>query len=114
MSKRDSKLLLYDILESAQSIIEYTETYTYEEFLNDKRTIDAVIRNYEVIGEASNKLSEEVKNTLPGVEWVKVRGFRNKLVHEYFGIEHKILWNTKNEILPNLISSIKNLLNIKE
>jgi len=114
MSRRDSRLLLGDILESAESIIDYTLNLTYKEFINDKKTADAVIRNYEIIGEASNRLSDDIKAMLPKIEWGKIRGFRNKLVHEYFGIEYQIVWDTKSELLPELISSIKNLLNIAE
>ncbi|WP_299285824.1 DUF86 domain-containing protein [uncultured Mucilaginibacter sp.] len=99
-----------DILESAESIVDYTSSYTYQEFLNDKKTIDAVIRNFEIIGEASNKLSQSIKNSLPNIEWEKIRGFRNKLVHEYFGIDYQIIWYTKNELLPSLIIAIKNIL----
>lgn len=111
MSKRNYKLSLGDILESAKSIIDFTFNYSYEEFLNDKKTKDAVIRNYEIIGEASNRLSEDLKAKLPDVQWHKIRGFRNKLVHEYFGIDYRIVWDTKIELLPSLIIAIENILN---
>ncbi|OKS85001.1 HepT-like ribonuclease domain-containing protein [Mucilaginibacter polytrichastri] len=85
MSKRDPELLLSDILVSAQSIIDYTLGYNYEQFLEDRKTIDAVIRNFEIIGEAANRLSIDIKVEIPEVEWNKIRGFRNRLYMTILG-----------------------------
>ena len=114
MSKRSPELLLNDILDSAQTIIEFTIGYDYQQFLSDRKTRDAVVRNFEIIGEAANRLPENIKNEFPEVLWFKIRGFRNRLVHEYFGIDYQIVWDTKNELLPDLVSIIKNRLNITE
>ena len=111
MSKRIPELLLKDILESAQKILLYTEDTNFGQFLNDNRTMDAVIRNFEIIGEACNRLPDEMKDELKEINWMKIKGFRNRLVHDYFGINYEIVWQTKEELLPSLIQSIQNKLN---
>ena len=92
MSKRTPKLILEDILEAAESIIAYTNKITYEEFVNDKKTIDAVIRNFEIIGEAVKLLPPVLKNKYPEINWQRIRGFRNRIVHDYFGVDLSIVW----------------------
>ena len=111
MSEREPKLLLQDILHSAQKIIAYTENITYEEFIADSKTIDAVIRNYEIIGEASNRLPESIKEAMDTIDWFRIRGFRNRIVHQYFGIDHEIIWLLKETYLKELILEIESLLN---
>ncbi len=114
MSKREPDLLFRDILECAEKIINYTSDHTKTQFLNDQRTIDAVIRNFEIIGEAANRLPIASKSLLPNLEWNKMRGFRNRLAHDYFGIDYDLVWRTRDKLLPELISSLKNLLKITE
>jgi uncharacterized protein with HEPN domain len=111
MSEREPKLLLQDIVDSAQKIILYTENMTYEEFIADSKTIDAVIRNYEIIGEASNRLPESIKEAMDTIDWFRTRGFRNRIVHQYFGIDHEIIWQLKGTYLKELILEIESLLN---
>ncbi|WP_183577431.1 DUF86 domain-containing protein [Mucilaginibacter sp. X5P1] len=111
MSNRQPKLLLEDILESAEKINTYTINLTYEEFIVDSKTIDAVVRNFEIIGEAANRLPDELKENNTELDWFKIRGLRNRIVHNYFGIDHKIIWSTKEIYLPQLIIQIKQLLN---
>jgi uncharacterized protein with HEPN domain len=111
MSEREPKLLLQDILDSAQKIIAYTDNITYEEFIADSKTIDAVIRNYEIIGEASNRLPENIKEAIDTVDWFRIRGFRNRIVHQYFGIDHEIIWLLKQTYLNELILEIESVLN---
>jgi uncharacterized protein with HEPN domain len=96
MSDRDPKLLLGDILDSAEKIFKYTESITYEEFIADSKTIDAVVRNFEIIGEASSRLPQEFKNENNAIDWFRIRGFRNRIVHQYFGIDHELIWELKN------------------
>jgi uncharacterized protein with HEPN domain len=114
MSKRSPELLLNDILDCAQTIMEFTLEYDYQQFLSDRKTRDAVVRNFEIIGEAANRLPENIKNGFPEVLWFKIRGFRNRLVYEYFGIDYQIVWDTRNELLPDLVSIIKYRLSITE
>ena len=111
MSDRHPKLLLEDILNSAEKIITYTYNLTFEEFIADSKTIDAVIRNFEIIGEAANRLPEEIKENSPDINWFKIRGLRNRIVHNYFGIDYKIIWATKEDYLDELIAQITILRN---
>jgi len=85
MSKRSSDLLLLDMKEAAEKILKYTKGLSFEDFLADDKTIDAVVRNFEIIGEASLRLDEDFRFEHPQIEWKKLRGFRNRIVHDYFG-----------------------------
>ena len=110
MSKRSSRLLLEDILESVDKISEYTKGISFDEFLNDSKTSDAVIRNFEIIGEASNRLPEEVRDEYPSVDWHRIRGFRNRIVHDYMGIDFQVVWHIKENFLPDLKNKIQSIL----
>jgi uncharacterized protein with HEPN domain len=110
MSNRQPKLLLEDILESAEKIIIYTQALTYDEFIADSKTIDAVVRNFEIIGEAANRLPDEFKDNHNTVDWHKMRGLRNRVVHNYFGIDYNIIWSIKENYVAGLITQIKLLL----
>ncbi|WP_133997481.1 HepT-like ribonuclease domain-containing protein [Dinghuibacter silviterrae] len=110
MSSRDPQLLLQDIIESSNKILSYTERLSYEEFVEDGKTVDAVIRNFEIIGEAANRLPEEIRTQNPNIDWQRIRGFRNRIVHDYFGIDNKIVWLVKEQFLSTLITEIKDIL----
>ena len=82
MSKWEDRFLLEDILESTSKILEYVLDLNFESFLKDEKTKDAVTRNFEIIGEASNRLSESIKEKNHNIDWVRLRGFRNRIVHD--------------------------------
>ncbi len=103
MSKRDTSLLLEDMLQSAQKIKRYTKDFNYESFLSDDKTIDAVVRNFEIIGEAANRIDPDFRDNTPEIEWNRIRGFRNRIVHEYFGIDYEIVWEIIIAYLDDLI-----------
>ena len=109
MSKRPPQLLISDILESSRKITAYTKGMTFEQFSVDEKTIDAVIRNFEIIGEAANKLPEEFRDEWPVIEWQRVRGFRNRIVHDYAGIDLTIVWQIKETYLPEMTAQIENI-----
>lgn len=109
MSKRQPKLLIEDILESAYKILDYTRGLSFDHFMNDSKTVDAVIRNFEIIGEAASKLPEDFKEAHPSIDWHRIKGFRNRIVHEYFGIDHSIVWQIKESFLPDLIIQMKEI-----
>jgi len=109
MSKREPSLLLSDILESIEKIRKYTAGQSYEEFLNDDKTVDAVIRNFEIIGEAANRIPDEIKEEFQTVNWFRIRGFRNRIVHDYMGIDYEIVWTIINNDIENLNLEIKNI-----
>jgi uncharacterized protein with HEPN domain len=106
MSDRSAELLIEDILDAARKIQRYTDGVTFEEFVSDEKTVDAVVRNFEVIGEASNRLPDEFKRRRADVDWRRIKGFRNRIVHDYFGIDHTIVWNIIKNYIPQLIESL--------
>lgn len=111
MSKRAPEVLLNDILQCAESIFEYSEGQTYTDFIADRKTFDAVVRNLEIIGEAANRLPDDYKAQINTVDWHKIRGLRNRIVHHYSGIDGQIIWTVKEDYLPELVSQINNYLN---
>ncbi|MCX6243166.1 MAG: DUF86 domain-containing protein [Bacteroidetes bacterium] len=110
MSNRTPKLLLEDITESAEKILQYTEGISFEEFSKDNKTVDAVIRNFEIIGEASNLLPDEIKDKYSEIDWYRIRGFRNRIVHDYFGVDLQIIWKIILEQIPGLITEISTII----
>jgi uncharacterized protein with HEPN domain len=110
MSKRTPKLLFEDIIESAEKILQYTKDISFEEFSTDNKTIDAVIRNFEIIGEASNLLPDEIKNKYSEIDWHRIRGFRNRIVHDYFGVDLQIIWKIILDQIPGLITQISKII----
>lgn len=109
MSERDPSLLIEDIIDSAKKILDYTNDISFDEFTKDSKTIDAVIRNFEIIGEAANRLSEDFKDKYTSIDWHRIRGFRNRIVHHYFGIDYAIVWQIKETFLPELILTMESL-----
>jgi len=107
MSKRNPQLLVEDILESCYKIKDYTKEISFEEFLADSKTIDAVVRNFEIIGEAANRLPEEFRDSYQDIDWHRISGFRNRIVHEYFGIDYSIIWQIKETFLSQLIENLE-------
>jgi len=106
MSKREAKLYIEDIVRSIQNIKEYVAEMSYDDFCEDQKTFDAVIRNFEVMGEAAYKMPVDMKQQYPQVPWSDLSDMRNKLIHEYFGVDREIVWQTIQEDLPKLFSII--------
>lgn len=102
MSERSPELLIDDILESAKKIRRYTAGMTFEQFTRDEKTVDAVARNFEIIGEAANRLPDEYKLKFSTIDWDRIRGFRNRIVHNYFGIDNSIVWKITETYLREL------------
>ena len=102
---RTYDVYIQDILDACHSILEYTYAYSFEQFTKDKKTIDAVIRNFEIIGEAAKKIPLEIRNTYPQLNWRGMTGMRDKLIHEYFGINNEIVWETIKIEVPKLIQA---------
>ncbi len=113
MSKRDHILLLEDMLDSALKIRRYTNNLDFDSFLNDDKTVDAVVRNFEIIGEAANRIDPDYRTKNPEVEWKRIRGFRNRIVHDYFGIDYEIVWTIIENNLSDLIDWLEVLINDK-
>jgi len=111
MPKREDQLLLQDIAEAGNKIFSYTKGITYTDFIANPMMVDAVVRNFEVIGEAAKLVSEEMKFSHPEIEWKRMTQFRNVLIHDYFGIEHEIVWDVIQHYLPQNIEFIEQALN---
>ena len=108
--RRRYALYLEDILESVKNIMSYVGSISYDDFIKDRMRVDAVVRNLEIIGEASNKIPQEIKDKYPSVEWQKMSDFRNVLAHEYFGIKYKIMWDIIKNKLPELEKQIQSII----
>ncbi|MBK9736151.1 MAG: DUF86 domain-containing protein [Saprospiraceae bacterium] len=110
MSDRPTYLLLYDILDALDNISLYIEHIDFNNFSNNSMIRNAVERNIEIIGEASNKILEEFRKSNPDIEWHKPIAMRNRLIHGYFAIDIPMLWNTITVILPPFRDSIIKLI----
>jgi len=111
MYKRNWKLFAEDILESVELIEKYTLNMTEQNFINDRKTVDAVVRNLEIIGEAAKNIPDEVKNTCNDIDWKGIIGLRNRITHEYFGISLQIIWNIIKQEIPRFKKEITQILN---
>lgn len=109
MPERPALLYLQDILDAIISIEVYVHGYSYEDFFDDRKTADAVVRNLEIIGEAAGNMPREVIDRHPEVPWTKMVSMRNKVIHEYAGVDLSILWQTIREDLPPLKTAIKKI-----
>ncbi len=110
MSKRRNQDFLSDIREAIQRIAAYTEGMTYEQFMKDSKTQDAVVRNLEVIGEATKNLSSRLRKTYPQIPWRDLAGMRDKMIHHYFGINYEIVWTIAKGEVPGLLAEIEAIL----
>jgi len=108
--KREFLDYMEDIIEAINSVIKFTEGMEYEEFIKDDKTTSAIIRKLEIIGEAVKRISEEVKISYPQIPRKDIAGMRDKLIHEYFGVDLKRVWKTAKEEIPELKPLFKRIL----
>lgn len=109
MSERDFRLYSADILDSGSAILEFVKGLSFEEFNRDRKTYSAVIREFEIIGEAAGKLPDNLKQKHPDIEWQDIKDFRNLLIHEYFGIDLEIVWKIVRDDLPGLMAAVREI-----
>ena len=102
MPSRSWKFRIDDIIEAIDKIERYTRGIDFDKWQQDEKTVDAVIRNIEVIGEASTHLPIEIQEQYKDIPWNMMKGIRNVVAHEYFGIDLEIVWKTVKEDLPVL------------
>jgi uncharacterized protein with HEPN domain len=107
---RDSKLYLKDILKAMDAIETFVEGMNLEEFEKDDKT-SAVIRKFEIIGEATKNLPEELKNKNPHLPWREMAGMRDKLIHFYFGVKYDLVWSTIKDVIPQIRPVLIEILN---
>ncbi len=110
MSERDWKILCEDILESISKCQTYTANLSFEDFSIQSIVIDAVTRNLEIIGEAANQVPKEIQDKFPEIPWRKIIGLRNRVIHEYFGVDISIIWFIVKNELPTLKKNIEFIL----
>ena len=108
--KRDSLVYIQDILDSIEKVEKYAFGLTFEEFKKNNMVIDAIIRNFEIIGEAVKHIPNTIKGRYPDIEWKEAAGFRDVLVHEYFGVEVEALWDTIKKNIPFFKKKIAKIL----
>ena len=110
MSPRNWKFRLEDMMEAIVRIEEYVKEMDNSSWPRARKTIDAVIRNLEIIGKAANHLPDPVQEKYQEIPWLQIKGMRNLLIHEYFGVDVDVLWQTIKEDLPRLKSQIQTLI----
>jgi uncharacterized protein with HEPN domain len=103
-------LLLEDMVDSVERITGYSVGMDRGAFLSDRKTIDAIVRNLEIIGEAAARLTDEVRKRDSAIEWRQIIGLRNRIVHEYFGVDAEIVWEIITHDLPKLKSNLQSLI----
>ena len=110
MKIRDSRDYLQDILDSIDDIESFVGDIRFEEFVKDRKTINAVVRSIEIIGEVSKNIPETVKTKYGDLPWKQMAGMRDKLIHAYFGVDLETLWKAATQNIPPLRKSIKTIL----
>ena len=107
---KDDKLYLIHLTECIEHIESYTENMDKETFMNTNLVQDAVIRNLQVLAESTQRLSEQAKQTQPQIDWYRIAGFRNILVHDYLGIDMERIWNIIEREIPILKKAIREMM----
>jgi len=114
MDKKDDSIYIMHILDATNRIEEYTATVDYEEFMNNKLVQAAVIREIEVIGEAAKKLSEKFRKKHLEIPWKRIAGMRDKLIHNYFGVDMDAVWETVKKDIPELKEKVLKIKKLME
>ncbi|MCU0320520.1 MAG: DUF86 domain-containing protein [Flavobacteriales bacterium] len=109
--QQSDRVLLQHIIEAIDMVLSYTDGMDMDAFLNSRLVQDACIRNFLVMGEAVKRLSEEVRSQHPDIPWKKIAGMRDKLVHDYLGIDKVALWLTIERVLPRSRDELSHVLN---
>jgi len=107
---RDYKSFLKDILKAMEKIETYSKSLTFEDFLNNDLVQDGIVRNLEIIGESVKNIPQEIRNIKPEIEWRKIAGLRDILIHAYFEIDLEIVWDIIKNKIPSLKEKILELL----
>jgi len=110
MKRRDYRDYLRDMLESVDDIESFIGGMSFEEFKRDKKTLNAVVRSIEVVGEAAKKIARALRDGHKEIPWKEMAAMRDKPTHEYFGIDVEILWKTAKDGMPPLRQLIRNFL----
>lgn len=114
MKRRDLRDYLQDILDAVNDIEKFVADMSYEQFIKDKKTLNAVVRSIEVIGDASKRLPLSLKAKNSELPWREITGMRDKLIHAYFGMDTETIWKTVKENIPQLKQAIKKMVKDQE
>jgi len=109
MMIRDHRDYVLDIANSIKEVESFVGNMSFKKFISDKKTVNAVIRSIEVIGEATKKLPSSLKDKYPNIPWKNMAGMRDKLIHEYFGVDIEILWMVIKKDLPSIKDDIREI-----
>ncbi len=108
--KRDILLYIQDIIRSMEAIEQFVEGMDLDQFIHDDRTSSAVIRKFEIIGEASKYIPNDIRNQFPLIPWKDMAGMRDVLIHAYFGIDHQLVWDSVKKEIPGMKTLLKTML----
>ncbi len=112
--KRDYRLFIEDILECIDKIEEFVGNLDFDGFVRDDKTASAVIRKFEIIGEASKNIPKRIREKYKELPWNEMAKMRDKITHDYFGINYKIVWNVIEERLPEIKPLIRRILELEK
>jgi len=109
MKNRELRDYINDLTEACEDILSFTKGMSYSDFASDKKTINAVIRSLEVIGEATKNLPESFRSNYPDVPWKQMAGMRDKLIYNYFGIDIQMVWQAVEKHIPHILALIREI-----
>src|SRR5690348_12926572 len=103
---RDYRPFLDDIRRACEKVVRYAAGQTFEQFVADEKTFDAVLRNLAIIGEAVKQLPQEYRELHPTIEWRKIARFRDVVIHHYFAVDEQIVWDIVQNKVPELLDQL--------
>jgi uncharacterized protein with HEPN domain len=109
MKDRELRDYINDLTEACEDILSFTKGMSYSDFASDKKTINAVIRSLEVIGEATKNLPASFRSNYPDMPWKQMTGMRDKLIHDYFGIDIQMVWQAVEKHIPHILALIREI-----